>query len=222
MGEWVGPIRGGGGGPAVLIACCDAVSAAEWAAVAPAGLRVHAVSGLARTARILKEHPPDVLVGAVDDLAALVARSALDCDAVATLVVAWPELLVAGEQAAPLDTLLGAVHDARRIVLSWNPSALTDFLERHARRAAVIGSPSGGPAGPAHYAVVAPSRRAAAPRDALDLLDPKHPFVWEGDIAEPAEAPDAGLWVRLPTRGQVAAPSRLRAPPVVGAGGAAP
>ena len=206
--------HGPGVSPPLLIACGDAGSAAEWAAVAPAGRRLHTVSGLARTARILKEHPPDVLAGAVDDLAALVARSALNCDAVATLVVAWPELLVAGEQAAPLDTLLGAVHDARRIVLSWNPSALTDFLERHARRAEVIGSPSGGPAGPAHYAVVAPSRRAAALRDALDLLDPKHPFVWEGDIAEPAEAPDAVLCVRLPTREQFAALSRL-GPPVV-------
>ena len=206
-----------GVGPPVLIVCTDDVSAAEWATAAPAGCRVHAVTGLARTARILKEHPPDVLVGAVDDLAALVARSALDCDAVATLVVAWPELLVAGAQAATLDTLLGAVHDARRIVLSWNPSTLTDFLERHARRAEVIASPPGGPAGPvgpARYAVVAPSRRAAALHDAVDQLDPKHPFVWEGDSADPAEGHDAVLCARLPTREQFAALSRL-GPPVV-------
>lgn len=214
--ELVGTTPGVGVGPAVLIACCDAVSAAEWAAVAPAGLRVHAVSGLARSARILKEHPPEVLVGAVADLAALVARSALNCDAVATLAVAWPELLVAGEQAATLDTLLGAARDARRIVLSWNPSTLTDFLERHARRAEVIGTPApaAGPAGAARYAVVAPSRRAAALREALDLLDPKHPLVWDGDPAEPAATPDAVFCMRLPTREQFATLSRL-SPPVV-------
>jgi len=197
--ELVGTTPGVGVGPAVLIACCDAVSAAEWAAVAPAGRRVHAVSGLARSARILKEHPPEVLVGAVADLA-----------------VAWPELLVAGEQAATLDTLLGAARDARRIVLSWNPSTLTDFLERHARRAEVIGTPApaAGPAGAARYAVVAPSRRAAALREALDLLDPKHPLVWDGDPAEPAATPDAVFCMRLPTREQFATLSRL-SPPVV-------
>ena len=96
--ELLGPAPGLGPGVGlpVLIICADDAAAAEWPAVAPGGLRVHAVTGLARSARRLKEHPPQVLAGAVKDLAALVERAALKVDQVAALVLAWPEALVAG------------------------------------------------------------------------------------------------------------------------------
>jgi len=178
-----------------LILCADDASPVDWAAAAPTGRRVHAVTALARTARILKElgAPLDILAGGADDLAALVARSALNCDAVTTLVVAWPESLVAGERVGALDTLLAAMPGARRIVLSWHPAALGDFLERHARRAEVVGAlPTDvdgaplPPVAPARYAVVArpPATRAAALRDASDLLDPKRPLVWRGEALQ--------------------------------------
>ncbi|HEY6207800.1 MAG TPA: DbpA RNA binding domain-containing protein, partial [Gemmatimonadales bacterium] len=71
------------------------------------------------------------------------------------------------------------------------------------------------PVAPARYAVVAPSRRAAALRDALDVLDPKRPFVWEGGpLDAPAETPDAVLCLRLPTRQQLAALAQLGEPVV--------
>jgi ATP-dependent RNA helicase DeaD len=146
----------------------------------------------------------------VDALSALVTRSALKLDAVSTIVIAWPELLVAGEQAAALDTLLGAAPDARRVVLCWNPGALSDFLERHARRAEVVGSPPTPdgkplpPVGPARYAVATRSRHAALLQEALDLLDPKQPLVWEGGATDAVEACDAVFCLRLPTREQFA------------------
>jgi len=204
----------------VLIVCSDDVSAAEWASAAPAPIRVHAVTGLSRTIRVLKERTVPVLAGAVKDLAALVARSVLKLDAVSTVVIAWPETLAAGEHAAALDALLGDAREARRVVLSWNPAALADFLERHARRALVVGtSPVGdsgsllGPIGPARYALVPPSRRPAAVRELLDALDPQRPFVWDGGpVAAPADAPDAMLCTQLPTREQFAALSRLGEP----------
>src|SRR5207249_1097261 len=144
------------GAPAVIV-CADHGSAAEWAAAAPAGVRVHAVTGLSRATQILRTRAVPLLAGAVQDLAALVARSVLKLDAISTVVVAWPETLVSGEHAAALDTLLGETHEARRIVLSWNPAALGDFLERHARRARRTGAARhGGPA-----AVPPFSRRAA-------------------------------------------------------------
>src|SRR5207302_8924244 len=128
----VGPGPAGGGpgvGQCVWITCAGDGAAAEWRAVAPAGLRVHAVTGLVRSASRLKRRPPQVLAGAVKDLAALVQRTALKLDHVASLVVAWPEALIAGEQAAALDTLLGEAREARRLVLSWNPALLADLLE---------------------------------------------------------------------------------------------
>src|SRR5205814_9533728 len=199
----------------------DHVAAAEWAAAAPAGMRVHAVPGLSRATHILKERAVPLLAGAVQDLAALVARSALKLDAISTVVVAWPEALVSGEHAAALDTLLAEAHQAHRVVLSWNPAALGDFLERHARRALVVGaSPAGadgaplGPLGPARYAVVPRVRRHAAVRDVLEALDAQRPFLWDGGPldAPPPAPPDPAPSTRLPTPPQIAPFVRAAAP----------
>src|SRR5438132_75188 len=142
--ELLGPLSPGHGpgvGPRVLVVCADDASAAEWVAAAPDDRSIHAVTGLGRTGRVLKERSVDMLAGAPKDLAALLERAALKLDAVTTVVLAWPEALAEGDGAAVLDTVLGETRDARRIVLSWNPALLTDFLERHARRALVVGMP---------------------------------------------------------------------------------
>jgi hypothetical protein len=222
--ELLGPIpgRGPGVGPSVLIVCADDAAAAEWPALAPAGLRIHAVTGLARSARTLKERSPQVLVGAVKDLAALVQRAALKLDQVAALVVAWPEALIAGEHGAALDTLLGEARAARRLVLSWNPARLADFLERHARRPLVVGTlpvdESGAPLAPVgriRYCVAPPGRRPAAVRDALDSLDAQVPLIWDGGpIPVPEARPDVVICTALPSRDELAALIRLGDPVV--------
>jgi len=218
-----GPVPGSA--PPVLIVCADDASAAEWAAAAPTSLRVHALTGLSRTIRLLKESAVRVLAGAAKDIAALVARSALKLDGVSTIVLAWPlpEALAEGEQATVLDALLGEAREARRIVLSWNPAALDDFLERHARRALVVGAlpvdAAGAPLRPiaaARYAVASHDRRAAAVREALDALNARRPFVWDGGpLVPPGEAPDAVLAARLPSREQFAELAKLGEPVVL-------
>src|SRR5437588_9432325 len=230
--ELLGPIPGRGPevGPPVLIVCADDAAAAEWPALAPAGLRVHAVTGLARSARSLKQPPPQVIAGAVKDLAALVQRAALKLDQVASLVVAWPEALIAGEHAAALDTLLGEAREARRLVLSWNPALLADFLERHARRPLVVGTlpvdASGAslpPVGRVRYCVVPPGRRPAAVRDALDVLDAAQPIIWSGGpVPGPEARPDAVLCTALPSREELAALIRLGEPVVFVSAGQLP
>ena len=222
--ELLGPAPGLGPGVGlpVLIICADDAAAAEWPAVAPGGLRVHAVTGLARSARRLKEHPPQVLAGAVKDLAALIERAALKVDQVAALVLAWPEALVAGEHAAALDTLLGEAHEARRLVLSWNPALLADLLERHARRPLVVGTlpvdengASLAPVGRVRYCVAAPGRRRVIVRDVLDGLDARAPFVWDGGpLPGPEARPDAVVCTALPSREELAALVRLGEPVV--------
>lgn len=206
--------------PPVLIVCADVVSATEWAAAAPSDRRVHVVTGLRRSERCLRDLPVDVIAGTLDDLSTLVTRSALKLDAISTIVIAWPELLVANEQAAALDTLLGAVPEARRVVLSWNPGALSDFLERHARRAEVVGSTPTldgkplPPMGAARYAVGPRSRHAALLQESLDLLDPKQPLVWDGGALDAVANPDAVFCLRLPTREQFAVLSQ-RSEPII-------
>src|SRR5437899_629376 len=175
--ELLGPLSPGHGpgvGPRVLVVCADDASAAEWVAAAPDDRSIHAVTGLGRTGRVLKERSVDMLAGAPKDLAALLERAALKLDAVTTVVLAWPEALAEGDGAAVLDTVLGETRDARRIVLSWNPALLGDFLERHARRALVVGMPpvdeTGRPLPPvcrARFAVVPSFRRSIALPDAL-------------------------------------------------------
>ena len=218
--ELLGPLSPGHGpgvGPRVLVVCADDASGAEWVAAAPDDRSIHAVTGLGRTGRVLKERSVDMLAGAPKDLAALLERAALKLDAVTTVVLAWPEALAEGDGAAVLDTVLGETRDARRIVLSWNPALLGDFLERHARRALVVGMPpvdeTGRPLPPvcrARFAVVPSFRRSIALRDALDALGATTPFVWNGGPITPPEArPDAVLCTALPSRDELAALARL-------------
>jgi len=190
-------------GPTSVSVCADHEQAAEWAAAAPAAYRAHAVTGLTRSTALLKEGRAGLVAGAAAELSALVARSALKLADVDTILIAWPESF-----SDTLDALLAEAPEARRIVLSWNPPALGDFLERHARRAEVVGDlpldPDGKPLGPAcsaRYAVVSSARRGAAVREALDAIRAKRPCVWDGGaITPPDGGADVVICTALPTR----------------------
>lgn len=191
-----------------VIVCADSEEAARWAAAAPAEHRAHAVTGLARTAALLKEGPTriGVLAGTPADLAALVTRAALKLEPIQTLVIAWPESF-----ADQLDPLLAEAPNARRVILSWNPPALEQFFERHARRPEIVGDlpldDVGRPIGPvasARYAVVAGGRKRVA--EVLDALRSVRPYVWSGGpIEAPATTPppDAVVAELLPTRDEL-------------------
>ena len=189
--------------PRAVVVCADHEQAVLWADAAPAELRAHAITGLARTAALLKEGRVGVVAGSPADVAALVTRSALKLDTLETLVIAWPESF-----SAELDTLLGEAPEARRVILSWDPHGLTDFIERHARRAEIVGDipldSAGKPLGPvasARYVVVPAARRAIAVREVLDAVRSVRPYVWKGgDLTAPAEPPDAVIATTLPTR----------------------
>ena len=204
--------------PRAVIVCADHEQAVLWADAAPAELRAHAVTGLGRSAALLKEGRVGILAGSPADLGALVARSALKLDTLETLVIAWPESF-----STELDTLLGEAPEARRVILSWDPHGLTDFIERHARRAEIVGDipldSAGKPLGPvasARYAVVPAGRRVAAVRDVLDGVRSVRPYVWKGgDVAPPAEPPDAVVATTLPTREELRLLTGIAQPLVV-------
>ena len=191
--------------PTSVVVCADHEQAAEWAAAAPAEYRAHAVTGLARSAALIKEGRVGLVAGAAADLSALVARSALKLAAADTILIAWPETF-----SESLDAVLAEAPDARRIVLSWNPPALGDFLERHARRAEVVGNlpldPDGKPLSPvcsARYVVVPGTRRRAAVREVLDAARAARPYIWSGGpVSAPGDGAGADVVVCdvLPTR----------------------
>ena len=201
--------------PRAIVVCADNEQAVLWADAAPAALRAHAVTGLTRTAALLKEGRVGVLAGAPSDLAALVARAALKLETIETIVVAWPEGF-----ADQLDTLLAEAPNARRVILSWNPHALSEFLERHARRPEIVGDipldSVGQPLGPvasARYAVVTNRRRGV--RDTLNALRSIRPYVWTGGPVEgPAETPDAVVAAVLPTREELRLLAAIATPAV--------
>ncbi len=205
-------------GPKTVVVCADHEQAAEWGAAAPAAYRAHAVTGLTRSTALLKEGRVGLLAGAAAELSALIARSTLKLDAVETIVVAWPETF-----SDSLDALLAEASDARRIVLSWNPPALGDFLERHARRAEIVGAlpfdADGKPLSPvcsARYAVVATTRRGAAVREALDALRASRPYIWSGGpVTTPENGADAVICAALPTREEIAALAAIGKPVVL-------
>ncbi len=190
-------------GPSVVVICADHEQAAQWAAAAPAEYRAHAVTGLARSTALLKEGRIGLLAGAAAELAMLVSRSALKLHSVDTIVIAWPETF-----SDSLDALLAEAPEARRVVLSWNPPALGDFLERHARRADVVGAlpldvdgKALSPVCSARYAVVSTARRHAGVHEALDAVRAKRPFVWDGGpVAAPDSGADVVVCAALPTR----------------------
>lgn len=191
--------------PHAVVICADAEEAVRWAdAASPSSGRAHAVTGLSRTAALLKEGRVGILAGSPADLAALVARSALKLESIQTLVIAWPESFV-----DQLDSLLAEAPEARRVILSWNPPALEGFFERHARRPEFVGDlpldDAGRPIGPvasARYVVVSGGRSRV--NEIFDALRPARPYVWTGGaIDAPAEAPDAVVATVLPTRDEL-------------------
>ena len=200
-----------------LIICCDRATAVQFAESAPADRRVHAITNLGRAARLLKAGGADVLAGALPDLTALVAQSALKLAGYELVLVAWPEDLVALDPAA-LDTLLAEAKDAARLFLAWDPARLGAVLEQHAHRAPVFGDlPVGenarplGPIAAARYAIVPPERRAAAVREVADALDPTPCTAWRRG----ADVPPAGtvaVCLDLPDRAEFTQLARGTAP----------
>ena len=202
-------------GKAVIV-CADYEQAVLWADAAPPELRAHAVTGLGRTASLLKEGRVGILAGAPADLAALVAHSVLKLETIETIVPAWPESF-----ATELDALLAEAPHARRVILSWNPTSLDAFFERHARRPEIVGDlpldDVGRPLGPvtsARYAIVSAGRKRV--RDVLDALRAVRPYVWSGGaIAVPAETPDAVVAAVLPTREELRQLAAIAQPTVL-------
>jgi ATP-dependent RNA helicase DeaD len=199
-----------GPGPATVVLCSDPGAAEDWADAAPASLRAHAVTGLGRTTRVLRDGAIDLLAATPEDLQALAARSALKLDAIGTVVLAWPEWLLATQRLPALEQVLAEMRDARRIVLAWDPGRLEDLLERYARRPHVVGDlPIGEdarplpPVGPARFVVLPRVRRAGARREVLDALDRPRVLEWRRGV-ELAQGADAVICFDLPTRDELA------------------
>jgi len=170
----------------------DAAAALQ-ATTAP-GL-VHPLTGLARTERLLRANAVKTLVATPADARYLLGRSALKGEQLSRVAVLWPESLLALGAGGDLETVLADARNAQRIIATTDVDPLSDFLERHARRAPTAALSAYGEegVGSTRYAIVEPHGRAEAARTALDILAPKRTLVWDPttrDLREAIAAPD--------------------------------
>ncbi|UCF40428.1 MAG: DbpA RNA binding domain-containing protein [Gemmatimonadota bacterium] len=159
----------------------DAVELAALAATIETLRPVHAVSGLARAGRLLKSGAVRTLVTTPADALQLVSRALLKLEGLPRVGVLWPETHFALGAASTIDTVLAECGGAQRLVVTADEAPLADFLERHARRAPVVGAGRlpAEPGGRVRYAVVDPQRLAWAVRAALDVLNPASALLWD-------------------------------------------
>jgi ATP-dependent RNA helicase DeaD len=173
-----------GTSPSTLVLAPDEADIVETAGAfrgAPALQPVHALTGLTRTEQLLKRSSVATLVAAPLDALRLVSRSALKLDSLRHVVVIRPENMPATGPRRDLDSLLSDAGTAQRVIVTVDDGAISDFLERHARRAPVVvhSRLPERPLGPARYTLVDRSARVRAVRVALDILNPQSTLLWD-------------------------------------------
>ena len=166
--------------PQLIVVTSDAESAAAAAdalvgAVGVRELGVLAVSNSPRAARLLKSAPPQIVVGAPSELAALLRSSALKAESVRAVALAWLDALLGTPETEALETLFGELpkEGARAIFAAEITPAYEALIERYARRARREAEPAGDAEPPlaAEYVASTPAGRASALRRLLDALD---------------------------------------------------
>ena len=155
-----------------------------------AGLRLHAGAGQARAARQLAAGTVDLLLTTPETAHALQQRATLKVDGLKAVVLAWPELWA---DDVAVTALMTDAKEAQRVVLTSDPGAVTDLVERYARKAMTFGVPGvdhslPGPLGPVRTVSVTESERGQALAAALEVLDPASAVVWAMDPTGVAEA----------------------------------
>jgi hypothetical protein len=184
---------------------------AEWAGVAfgvaaGTGLKVGAALASARALRELRSGSLDLLVASPSVIQELMTSSALKAEGLGVIVLAQPEAWADHAAVSPLMQDLPL--EAQRIILTADPAAAADLVERYARKALTLGTPTPdapalSPVGPVRTVSVAWSRRAAALGELLQLLDPAGFTIWAHDRSAAADiaraVPIDGESIRLVT-----------------------
>ncbi len=205
----------------VVVASADAAVAITQAITAVRGQtmpRAIAATGASRVARVLRAGAAPIVVGAPEQLLALLRMSALKLDGVRVLAVAWLEDILAAGRGEDLEAVIADVpKSAARVIMTaqWDAPA-KDFVERHARRAPVLQLSHTGPVPLAEgteaptrvsppsstapeppvtvssvaYVTCSTSARVAALQTVLDELDPPSALIYVRSIDGEREVAD--------------------------------
>jgi ATP-dependent RNA helicase DeaD len=125
-----------------------------------------------------------VVVSTPQRCAALFQASAVPANRVSGIVLAWPELWDDADEA--VTAIFQEVPKAsQRVVLTSDPDATADLVERHAWRAATVGVRPGTPLVPtAHTVAVAWSRRVAVLPELVAALEAEAAWIWTADTTQ--------------------------------------
>ena len=159
-----------------------------------AGIEVVPVTNAVRAGRLFKARPVLAVAGTASELSGLVRASLLKLETVRTVVLAWADdILEAGpESVASLDTLLGELGEASRVIVTRKTTPpIDDLIERYARRSRRVGlAETEAPQMPENYEfpilkylTVGGNARPAALRRLLDDLDPPSTLIVARDAS---------------------------------------
>ena len=169
----------------VLAADADTTALATEVAleIAAPEVEILPVSSGRRAARRLREHAPQVVVGAPDDVLPLIQSTSLKLGGVRHVVLAWIDESSAGGGTPALDAIMAELpKDAARVmVVARLGDEAREIAERHVRRG--LRGMDVAPADDSfslaiQYMSVAATSRSTALRRLLDELDPVGAAVW--------------------------------------------
>lgn len=151
-------------------------AAAALAGVVPG--YVHAATGILRSERLARAGAISLLIATPSVAHTLIGKSALPLDALRRIVYAWPERMP--DDAPLVDAVLAEARPAQRIIVTTDESAVTEVVQRHARRApvAVHSRPPERPTREVGYATVGPATRDAAVEAVIEATNPERAVVW--------------------------------------------
>jgi ATP-dependent RNA helicase DeaD len=145
------------------------------------GTRVQVAHGTARAMRRLKSDAVDLVITTPEGALRLLGRSALSVDAIAALVLAWPESWADEDAITPL--MQDLPKETQRVIYTAAADRVDAFVERYARRASPARAPGleQGPTGPVRTVSASWSRRVAAVAEVVEMLDPASMVIWTVD-----------------------------------------
>jgi ATP-dependent RNA helicase DeaD len=168
---------------------------------------IHAVTGLARTGRRLDQKVVTTLVTTPSDLVELLSRSSLNLGSVQRIVIGWPELLLELGLGEELDTILAESRTSQRLIITADETRISDFAERHARRAPTVSAARIQEAASVslRYSVTDANSTSEAVRSVLDIINPGSTLIWDpnptasGRRSEYADDPTVHLYPEADT-----------------------
>ncbi len=171
----------------LLVLTSDAEAVAAIAAEAAKlghdrGVSVVAATSPARAARLIRVRPPHALVGTPGVIAELLRTATIKLETVRQVCVAWADELIANDQTTALESVMTeAPKDSARIVVTSELSpAVTELIERYARRARRVAPAAVELEVPStiEFVTTAAAGRSGALRRVLDDVDPQTALVF--------------------------------------------